>query len=33
VAGDGVWSIGRGVLGALGIKSPICMSFAAAATS
>lgn len=29
IAGDGVWGIGRGVLAALGIQAPICMSFSA----
>jgi hypothetical protein len=27
IAGDGVWALGRGLLGAFGVRAPICMSF------
>jgi hypothetical protein len=30
IAGDGVWALGRGLLGAFGVRPPICMNFSAA---
>lgn len=30
IAGDGLWGLGRGVLGAFGVRPPICMTFAPA---
>ena len=30
IAGDGVWAVGRGLLGAFGVRAPICMTFSPA---